>query len=483
VSTATATARPRRRARPAQAPRPSSRWGTTDSMLWPWPAATVAAALLFAVAWMRFATFHSGGYDLAFFDQVVWNGSQGHGLRSTYLAYPFLGQHLEPFLFLFTPLYRIHATPLWLLGAQSLALGAAVVPLWALARRWLGGGLRPALVCAAYLLQVGIARAAGFDFHTEALAVPFVFLALLGAARDDTRLLLLAGMVPLLCKEDGALVSLGIAIIAVAVHRRRAGLVLGAVAIVTGALVVFAVMPAIRGGAAGDLVSRYAYLGDSPASILLHLVTQPGTWLRHLVSPPAGPALLVALAAVGFLPLLRPVGLLAAAPALLLALLAGDAYQGGLRLHYGLQATPLLVCAAMLGWQRAASLRRRCRAPQALPATALLGGAVATWIALSPLPGGHGPDSVGLQGLQRATAVDALLARIPPEASVSATPGLLTHLAERPFIVEFPTRRTPQWIAVDADAAEANRLPARGYVMAGEAGGVTLWRRTVAATS
>jgi uncharacterized membrane protein len=483
VSTATATARQRREARTAQAPSATSRWRAADSMLWPWLAATVGATLLFAIAWVRFATFHSGGYDLAFFDQVVWNGSQGNGLGSTYLSYPFLGQHFEPALFLFAPLYRLHATPLWLLGAQSLALGVAVVPLWALARRWLGGGLRPAVVCAAYLLQVGIARAAGFDFHTEALAVPFVFLALLGAARDDTRLLLLAGLVPLLCKEDGALVSLGIAVIALAVHRRRAGAVLGAVAIAGGALIVFAVMPAIRGGAPGDLVSRYAYLGDSPASILLHLVTQPGTWLRHLVSPPAGPALLVALAAVGFLPLLRPIALLAAAPALLLALLAGDAYQGGLRLHYGLQATPLLLCAAMLGWQRVDSLLRRYRAPHTLPAAALLGGAVATWIALSPLPGGHGPDSVGLQGLERAAAVDALLARIPPDASVSATPGLLTHLAERPFIVEFPTRRSPQWIAVDGDAAEANRLPARGYVMAGDAWGVTLWRRAIPATS
>jgi uncharacterized membrane protein len=455
------------------------------SLFWPLLAATGASALFFAIAWLRFATYHSSAYDLAFFDQVVWNGARGDGLRSSLLSYPFLGQHFEPALNLFVPLYRLHATPLWLLGAEALALGGAVVPLWALARRWLGGGVRPLVVCAAYLLQVGIARALGFDFHTEALAVPFVFVALLGAARGDTLLLLLAGVAPMLCKEDGALVTLGIAVIALVVHRRRAALVLGGVAVAGGAVVVLGVMPAVRGGASGDLVARYAYLGDSAGGVLAHLVTLPGTWLGHLVSAPSGPALLMALAGVGFLPLLRPVALLASLPALLLPLLAADPYQGGLRLHYALQATPLLVCAAMLGWQRVQS---SAHVPRFVPAVALLGGALATWLALSPLPGGHGPDAVHLDGLDRAPAVDALLARIPPGASVAATGDLLTHLAERPAIAEFPSRRRAQWVAIDRRAGVSAQSTAAGYVTAaahlGEHGyvrvatvaGVELWR-------
>ncbi|MEA2670540.1 MAG: hypothetical protein QOG45_760, partial [Chloroflexota bacterium] len=203
----------------------------------PWWIGGVAAAVLLAVAALRWATFHSTAYDLAFFDQVVWNASAGHGLRSSFVDYGFLGQHFEPALLVLVPLYRLHPSPLWLLGAQSLALGLAVVPLWALAREWLATR-RAALVAGiAYLLQVGLARAAGFDFHTEALAVPFVFLALLGAARGSTPLLLLAGSVPLLCKEDGALVTIGIGVLALAVHRRRAGLGLAAGGLAAGALV------------------------------------------------------------------------------------------------------------------------------------------------------------------------------------------------------------------------------------------------------
>jgi len=468
-----------RRINPAHLSRAAPRRLAAHAMFWPIMAATTASAFFFAVAWLRYATYHGAAYDLAFFDQVAWNGARGNGLHSSFLAYPFLGEHFEPALYLFAPLYRLHATPLWLLGAQSLALGVAVVPLWALARWWLGGGARPAIVCAAYLLQVGIARAAGFDFHTEALAVPFVFLALLGAARGDTWLLLLAGAAPMLGKEDGALVTLGIAVIALVVHRRRAAIVLGGVAIAGGAVVVLAVMPHLRGGAPGDLVARYAYLGDTTGAVLGHLVTEPGTWLGHLVSAPAGPALLIALAAVGFLPLLRPVALLACLPALLLPLLAADTYQGGLRLHYGLQATSLLVCAAMLGWQRR---------PTALAPAAMLTGALATWLALSPLPGGHRPDAVQLAGIDRGAHIDALLARIPADASVAATGDLLTHLAERPRIAEFPNRLATDWVAIDSRAdlsaqsraagyaQAAGQLPARGYVRVATADGVTLWR-------
>ena len=102
------------------------------------------------------------------------------------------------------------------------------MPLYLLARTWLDRG--PAFVaCAAYTPQIFILRAVGYDFHTEALAVPFVFLAVLGAARGSRagdRVLLLSGLVPMLCKEDGALVSLGIGILAWAVFRRRTALVL-----------------------------------------------------------------------------------------------------------------------------------------------------------------------------------------------------------------------------------------------------------------
>ena len=448
----------------------------------PWVLGGTAAVALFAIAAVRWSTFHSTTYDLAFFDQVVWNASAGHGLRSSFVAYSFFGQHFEPALLLFVPLYRAHATPLWLFAGQSLALGLAVVPLWALAREWVGGRGAAVAACTAYLLQVGVARAAGFDFHTETLAVPFVFLALLGAARGRTALLLAAGIVPLLCKEDGALVTLGIGLLAVALHRRRAGLVLAGAGVAAGALVTLVLMPRLRAGAPGDLIDRYRYLGATPGAVVEHLVTTPQSWLGHLLSTPSGPAMLLALAAVGLLPLLRPVALAACLPVLFLALVSADTYQSGLRLQYGLPAVPLLVAAALAGW-RSRTGRRLGRAAPAL----LVGGAAATWLVAAPLPWGPGPDRLDLGGLDHVAAADRALGRIPAGVPVAASGSLLTHLSERPEIWELPSGVGVTWVAVDSAAQVTGQsrtagywtavgsLPGRGYRRVAEGGGVTVW--------
>ena len=451
----------------------------------PWAIGGAAAAVLLAVAAVRWLTFHSTAYDLAFFDQVVWNASAGHGLRSSFVGYSFFGQHFEPALLLFVPLYRVHATPLWLLAGQSLALGLAVVPLWALAREWVGGRAAALAACTAYLLQVGLARAAGFDFHTETLAVPFVFLALLGAARGRTALLLAAGVVPLLCKEDGALVTVGIGLLALTLHRRRAGLVLAGAGVAAGALVTLVLMPRLRAGAPGDLIDRYRYLGATPAAVVEHLVTAPQSWLGHLLSAPAGPALVLALAAVGLLPLLRPAALAACVPVLLVALVSADAYQSGLRLQYGLPAVPLLVAAALAGW-RSRPGRRLGRAAPAL----LVGGAAATWLITAPLPWGPGPDRLDLGGLDRVAAADRALGRIPSGVPVAASGSLLTHLSERPEIWELPAGVGVAWVAVDDGAQVTGQsraagyatavasLPQRGYHRVAGGGGVSVWHLT-----
>lgn len=193
----------------------------------PLPALALAAGTslsFFGYAWARWATLKSSAFDLAYFDQVVWNAAHGHGFMSSFAPYPFLGQHFSPALALLVPLYWIQPSPLWLLGVQSLALGLACVPLYLLARTWLDH--RSSLIaCVAYAAQLFVLRAVGYDFHTAALAVPFVFWAVLGAVRagptgDAT--VLLAGTAPMLCKEDGALVSLGIGFLAWAVFKRRA---------------------------------------------------------------------------------------------------------------------------------------------------------------------------------------------------------------------------------------------------------------------
>lgn len=442
-----------------------------------WALALGASFAYFGLALVRHLSFHSAAYDLGFFDQVLWNASRGHGLRSTFIPYGFFGEHFEPALLLFIPIYRVVASPLWLLGAQSIALGLAAVPLHAIARRLLDLQ-RAWLVVGAYLLQLGIARAVASDFHTETLAVPFVFLAILFALQRRWHWFALFAIIPMLAKEDGVLVTIGIAILALIMTRQRISLVPAIAALGYGIVVLFWAMPVIRHGAPGDLVLRYAYLGSTPEQVVLHTLTRPWLWLENLASSPALPALLLLLAAVGFLPIFRPAAMGAALLPLIPAFLSTDPYQAGLRLQYSIPAVPLLMIAALLGWQRL---------PAMSGGVMVILGAAATWVVLGPVLPRLGTD---VPGLGRAADVTRILRLIPSGDEVGASSNLVPHLSERPSIWEFPAGFGARWIVIDRSASVSQesqahgyaaaiaRLPAAGYTMEAEADGVTVWRKS-----
>jgi uncharacterized membrane protein len=443
----------------------------------PIPAIGLAVAvtlLFFGYAFARWVTLQSSAFDLAYFDQVVWNASRGHGFVSSFTPYPFFGQHFSPALALLVPLYWIHPSPLWLLGAQSVALGAAIVPLYLFARTWLSH--RAALMaCAVYAAQPFVIRAVGYDFHTEALAVPFMFAAVLGAvraSRSGDLVVVLAGSAPMLVKEDGALVSLGIGFLALTVFRRRAGLVLGALALVYGLAVTTVVMPAIRAGQPGDLVHRYAYLGSSVPQILLGLVSHPWIAALHVLRPGPLSAVALMLGAVAFMPLARPLALAAALPSAVFELLSAHLQQSTLLDQYGLQPGPLVFVAAILGWVRISpALAAWAHWPAATRyAPALLAVILPALLLAAPVPG-LGPLDSGRDALALASAV-------PPDVPVAASNGLATMLAERPSIAVLPAHEEG-WLAVDGSAETAefmSGLPRQGYVEVGRWGVMSLWR-------
>ena len=484
-------------AAPAPAEAAAASRPTVAAVMLPWSVGLAAAVVFFTLALIRYLSFHSTAYDLGFFDQVLWNVAQGRGLASTFIAYNFFGEHFEPALLLFVPLYRLAPSPVWLLAAQSVALGLAVVPVHALAGRLLGalpsapsplgrgikgGGLStiaPAaawFAVAAYLFQLGLARAVEFDFHTEALAVPFVFLAIMAAMSRRWPLFLVCAAAPLLAKEDGALVVVSIGVLAFLLTRHAISLAPVAGGVAYGVVVVGWIMPVVRAGAPGDLVLRYAYLGTTPNDVALHIFTKPTAWIGHFFGSPAPLAVLVMVAAVGMLPLLRPAALGIAVAPLIPSVISMSPYQAGLRLQYALGAVPLLVLAAVLGWQRV---------PRIAGGVALLAGALATWIWLGPILPSLGTD---VPQLSRAGAIDSVLARIPREARVAASSGLVPHLSERREIWEFPAGLGVPWVVVDnvrqptqeslaSGYREAiARLPLSGYRLAAESGGVSLWR-------
>lgn len=441
---------------------------------------------------LRYVTYHAPAYDLGFFDQLTGNLAGGHGWTSSFIAYDFRGQHWEPILLLWAQLDRLIATPLWLVLVNSVVLALAPLAAWRLARCWLGTASSAAPIAAlATALSPLVLRTAGFDYHSEALTPLLALLALEAACRRRWLAVGVCCAALVLLKEDAFLVVAGIGWLIWRVEGRRAGLLLGAAAVAGFVAVVGIFMPGFRHGAPGDLLARYAYLGANghatdPFGVVAGMVVHPATWLGHLVSADPLQGLAVALLPLLLLPLLSGWGLLAALPALAVALLSNDPLQSSLQFHYGAEAFPLLLGCALLGWRRVQAWGPLRRAA-ARRGAALV--AVAAAILAVPLTVGVAARVNDVTGLERRNAVEAILDRVPAGAAVAASTGLVAHLSERVAVSEFPDIAGARWVIVDGGSAPSLQALAAGYRatlaqlprsyhLVATAAGVALWEQS-----
>jgi uncharacterized membrane protein len=67
------------------------------------------ATLFGTMAILRHNAFHSSGYDLGIFDQVIWNSAHGRLFENSIMADSpsFLGHHFSPLLLVLVPLYWV----------------------------------------------------------------------------------------------------------------------------------------------------------------------------------------------------------------------------------------------------------------------------------------------------------------------------------------------------------------------------------------
>ena len=232
-----------------------------------WCAATLssAAALIFAwLAFARYAGYNSTAYDLGFFDQVVWQISQGRpGLTSYLYWYDFFGQHFEPVLYVYGALYKVWADPRLLLLTQAFAAGAGAWLLYLCARQI----LRPwwsVVPASGFLLAVPLHNALAFDFHPEVMSCLPLFAGVWFALRNRPWSAVLIWSSLLLLKEDESLILPALALLLVLSTRRRApSIALACLGVAWAVVTVGIVEPHWRHGFAGDLTQDYLAFGPN----------------------------------------------------------------------------------------------------------------------------------------------------------------------------------------------------------------------------
>jgi len=424
------------------------------------------AAVFSFVTVTRHHTLLTHALDLGYYVQLLWSLAEGRGPHVSLPEMHAWGDHFSPILYLLVPAFWLAPGPEVLLVIQSVALALGAVATFALARRRLGDERPAAAFAVLYLLNPTLHGINVRDFHATALAIPLLLAALCFAETGRWRLFAAALALTLACREDAALPVLGVGAWLALRHQRW----LGGGAVALAALVVLAVevrwlLPHYRGEAYSHL-GRYEHLGRSLGEIVSTLVLHP---LRTLGEVLSGRRLLylgALLLPLAFLPLLAPLELVGALPALAQNLLSRDRILFHHRTQYQAFVLPFLVLGAVAGYDRLATRR-----PGRWPVRVLVVAALAS-LCLSA-------RTVNDLALRRwwptaeHRAAYAVLARVPPDASVSTDERYIPHLALRPRVYVFPTGLDrSDHVLVNARAYPWRNRP--GVTMEREAGAVTV---------
>lgn len=376
--------------------------------------------LFAALGLARWASFHNRTFDLAFYTRIAW------GLRHRDTWEPIVnahvhGLHLSPLLVPLGQLGRFFGTAPVLIVAQAAALAAATLPLARIGGRHLGtaGAVVGAL---AWLLYPNVGHVAGYEAHPGSMAaLPLAWMAW-AIDRGHGQALVLSALGVLACREDLALVSvLGAGVFAWRYRGQWAPAALVATGSLAWALYFLLVLHPRHAPEVGSLQLHFGRFGDTSTEVVLHLATHPAELLAHLSTPARLAYLPTVLAPLALLPLLRPSWLVPTLPVLAVNLISDWPTTTQLDVHYLTPALPFLVAGALDG---AGRLPRFGKWP--LLAAALIGHALAGGTPLSRTfdAAAFRPDADTLDAR-------AVVASIPPEASVQAPDALLSHLAER----------------------------------------------------
>jgi uncharacterized membrane protein len=430
----------RRRARAALPPRPWS-WQRAQRAA-PW--LVVAGALGYAAyfAYVTCAWYHGvhGGRDLASENNTLWNLIHGGRFgRSSPALGPTgtnLGHQATLFAFVLAPIYALAQRPETLLAIQAVLVGAAAVPLYLFARRYLGAGAS-CLVAFAYLLYPPVHGANLFEFHYLPLAAFFVWTALYALESRRDVLGAVAVVLALSVHED---VAVGLIVVGVYLvlsgRRARAGVIVAGAAAVYFLVMKLVVMPRFLSGGGETFASRFPLLlpaGETSfAGVLKTVIGNPIFTLSALLDTGRLVYVLVLLVPLAFLPLRHPLAPLFVVPGVLFTLLAtvqGDAIHA----HHPAHWIPYLFIALVLALARLAPPRR----------PAAIGGLVLGLLACSYEYGAILQTNTSYSGVtklrfgmsqddqKRRRELDALLRELPPNAKVASSDVTLPRVSSR----------------------------------------------------
>jgi uncharacterized membrane protein len=404
-------------------------------------AAMVAAYVgLFGwLTWLQQSNFGTLDFDMGIYDQQVWLAAHHLNPFVTIRGLNMWANHVNPIVYLLVPFYWLGAGAHFLYLVQTVALAVTAVPLWLLARDRMASPWLALSVPFAWLLYPAVEWMTWWPFQPEYLAVPALAYAYWFADRGRWRWYALCVALVLMSKEDAAFPVLALGLLLALRGRRRAGLVTAGAAVAWFVVCLEAIIPAAAPGGGPYFMYQYSQLGSGVWSILGNALRHPGlvlgpvfSWDRvHYYLQLVGPA--------AFLCALAPATLLIAVPTLLVNMVNNQGYTYNLHFQYSafLAVAVFLAVAEGLGRLRSARLARaRPALVGALVVAAVWGNVI--W-SPSPLdPSAYHGGTWAFSSSPHTAELSAMIAMVPPDASVSASYTVVPHLAHRDRIFSWP---------------------------------------------
>jgi uncharacterized membrane protein len=414
-----------------------------------WIALALLLVYVTAFSWMTIRQhngFRTNALDLAKFDQMIWNAAQGRQPYSTITRQSAVQGHFSPGLALYAPLYWVWTDIRLLFIVQSLCLGGAGFLIYSFFREdapWLG-----LAVYAAYSLHPVLHQVNLVEFRRVTAAVLAASFSIYQMLKRRYRWMAVGLLAALLCKENMALLAMGLGAYVWLIHRTpKIGLPTVALGMAWVVLVPLIAVPAFGGTyrATGNYLS---YLGDSPKDMVSTMLRNPAVLLEYAGRPERWEAIFKLSWPAGFLFLLAPELSALAIPFLSYLLISSSKTMGQLRAWYPSAILPILYWAVGLGISR---LRGRW---QIGALAALLVAGSLGYISLSDLRPELWPHLDRFTVTEHHRQVEAALKRIPSTAAVAAQDPIVPHLSHREQIYLFPwfpEQTPPEYIVLDRE--------------------------------
>jgi len=418
----------------------------------------VLASLVYVAHFSYYTVVHhrnvlSSSLDLGLEENVIWNALHSGALfRTTPYGGPsgnLLGEHAAYLSYLIAPIYAIHQSAETILILQAVLLGGAAVPLYLVARQYLGPWLS-CLVGLVYLFYPPLHGSNLYDFHYPPLAPFFLWFTLFFVLTRRNVAALIFALLSLSVRED---VSFGLmilgAFLALTNRRARAGLWLlagGAFYFVAMKLVI---MPLQRGGQQAFIHQYAGLVGEGTkgfSGVIKTVLGNPVFTLGVLLDKEKLTYVLEIFLPLAFFPLRRPIGILCSVPGFLFTLLSTGyrpLYQ--ISFQYTAHWTAYLFVAliANLAWLGHRARRRGLagRAWQGGWLAAIVIGTLVTSYQLGGLiqhnatRGGFGVYHFGTtsEDRERRRTLYELLAMVPRNAKIVSSENVVPQVANRAF--------------------------------------------------